>query len=183
MMKRVRAALAAAAVAAMAGAATMAAVCPSVAIGAPVAKEPLDVATIYGLRERFKQLIDAENRHDLASVRSFVWTSPSTLFVGTMPAAEGNGAGIWGTDGVMRHLGELYKGTFRMEPDYAKVRVVGLTRDVAETYAPLKITTGYAGQTPLPKPLLMIVAWIRTSDGWKVATNIALPVSPPSGHD
>jgi hypothetical protein len=50
---------------------------------------------------------------------------------------------------------------------------------VAETYAPVLITVAYAGQTPVPKPFLMIVDWIRTPAGWKMATDIALPIPPP----
>jgi hypothetical protein len=52
---------------------------------------------------------------------------------------------------------DLYSGTFVMAPDYARVKTVALTRDVAVTYAPLDIAVAYAGQTPVPKPFLMIV--------------------------
>jgi hypothetical protein len=77
---------------------------------------PLD-----GLRALYKQLIDAENCHDLAAVKPLVWTSPSTLFVvKTATAAEGNWAGFWGTETVMQHLHDLYQGTFRIDPDYSK---------------------------------------------------------------
>jgi hypothetical protein len=33
----------------------------------------------------YKQLIDAEDKHDLAAVRARVWNSPSTLFVAKAP--------------------------------------------------------------------------------------------------
>jgi len=142
--------------------------------------EPLDDATLDSLKALYKQLIDAENRHDLAAVKPLVWVSPSALFVAkTATPEEGNWAGFWGTDAVIQHLGDLYKaGPFRIEPDYALEKVVGLTHDVAETYAPVKITVAYAGQTPVPKPFLMILEWIRTPDGWRMATDIALPVPP-----
>ena len=140
---------------------------------------PLDVSTLDGLKQRYKQLIDAENRHDLVAVRPFVWDSPTTLFVAkTATAAEGNWAGFWGTPVVMKHFADLYKDTFRMEPDFGKEKVVGLTRDVAETYVTKNITVAYAGQTGVPKPFLMIVEWVRTPDGWKMATDIALPIPP-----
>lgn len=78
----------------------------------------------------------------------------------------------------MQHFADLYAGTFVMAPHYDRVKTVGLTPDVAETYAPLDITVSYAGQTPAPKPFLMIVTWIRTSDGWKMAMDVALPIPP-----
>jgi len=79
----------------------------------------------------------------------------------------------------MRHFHDLYQGSFVMAPDYARVKTVGLTANVAETYAPLDITVAYAGQTPVPKPFLMIVIWVRTPAGWKMATDVALPIPPP----
>jgi hypothetical protein len=141
--------------------------------------EPLDANTVGALKELYKQLIDAENRHDLAAVRPLVWNSPSTLFVAkTATPAEGNWAGFWGTEVVMQHFHDLYQGPFRIEPDYSKEKVVGLTSDVAETYVPVKITVAYAGQTPVPKPFLMILDWIKTPQGWRMATDIALPIPP-----
>jgi hypothetical protein len=138
------------------------------------------------LKTLYKQLIDAENRHDIAAVRAFVWNSPNALFVAkTATAAEGNWAGFWGTDIVLQHLGDLYKaGPFRIDPDYDKEKVVALSHDVAETYVPVNITVAYAGQVPVPKPFLMILEWVRTPEGWRMATDIALPIPPaPSGQD
>jgi hypothetical protein len=130
------------------------------------------------LRALYKQLIDAENGHDIAAVRSMVWVSPNTLFVAkTATAAEGNWAGFWGTDVVLDHLQDIYKaGSFRIEPDYDKEKVVALSGDVAETYVPVSITVAYAGQAPAPKPFLMILEWVRTPHGWRMATDIALPI-------
>ena len=51
-----------------------------------------------------------------------------------------------------------------------------------ELYAPVKIAVAYAGQNPVPKPFLMILVWIMTPNGWKRATDIALPV-PPAPQD
>jgi hypothetical protein len=142
--------------------------------------DPLDQGSRDEVRALFKQLIDAENRHDLIAVRSLIWVSPNTLFVAkTATPAEGNRAGFWGTEVVLSHLRELYNaGSFHIEPDYQRVKVVGVAPDVAETYAPVKITVAYAGQTPVPKPFLMILNWVRTPEGWRMATDIALPIPP-----
>ena len=140
--------------------------------------EPLDDATRNDIKILYRQLIEAENDHDLGAVRSLVWTSPNALFVAkTATAAEGNWAGFWGTENVLAHLGELYKaGHFHIDPDYNREKVVGLTSDVVETYVPVDITVAYAGQTPVPKPFLMILDWVRTPQGWRMATDIALPI-------
>jgi len=140
----------------------------------------LSEATLNELHGLYRELIDAENRHDIDAMRRFVWNSPDALFVAkTATAAEGNWAGFWGTEVVLAHLDELYKaGPFRIEPDYTKERVVALSADVAETYVPVNITVAYAGQTPVPKPFLMILEWVRTPQGWRMATDIALPIPP-----
>lgn len=63
-----------------------------------------------------------------------------------------------------------------LAPDFSKLRVVGLTRDMAESYAPMTITVSYAGQDGAPKPFLMLINWIRVGKEWKVASEIILPV-------
>src|SRR5215469_2150566 len=145
---------------------------------------PLNEAAFSEIHGLYRELIDAENRHDIAAVRRFVWNSPNALFVAkTATAAEGNWAGFWGKEVVLAHLDELYKaGPFRIDPDYAKERVVALSTDVVETYVPVSITVAYAGQTPVPKPFLMILEWVRTPQGWRMATDIALPI-PPAPHE
>jgi hypothetical protein len=140
---------------------------------------PLDALTLNEITVRYRALIEAENRHDLAAVRQMVWQSPDTLFVAkTATPDEGNWAGFWGVDVVMQHFAELYAGTFVMAPQYDRVKTVGLTAHVAETCAPLDISVSYAGQTATPKPFLMIVTWVRMPDGWKMATDVALPIPP-----
>ncbi len=140
---------------------------------------PLDDATLHQINGLYRKLIEAENRHDLGAVREMLWNSPDALFVAkTATAAEGNWAGFWGTEVILQHFHDLYAGVFVMDPDYAQVKTVGLSRDVALTYAPLKISVAYAGQTPVPKPFLMIVNWVRTPDGWRMATDVALPIPP-----
>jgi hypothetical protein len=139
----------------------------------------LNTATLTEINGLYQALIEAENRHDLAAVRQMVWQSPDTLFVAkTSTPEEGGWAGFWGADVVMQHFAELYAGTFIMAPHYDRVKTVGLAADVAETYAPLDISVSYAGQTATPKPFLMIVTWVRTRDGWKMATDVALPIPP-----
>ena len=163
---------------ALASLATGAAITHARSTAAPSHQEPLDFNTLKEISALYRKLIEAENRHDLEQVRTMLWESPSTLFVAkTATAAEGNWAGFWGTDVVMHHFAELYNaGPFRIDPDYDRERVVGLTHDVAQAYVPVKITVAYAGQTPVPKPFLMILEWVRTPDGWRLATDIALPI-------
>lgn len=63
---------------------------------------------------------------------------------------------------------------------YEEGKVVLLTPDVAETYAPVNITMAYGGQYRVPKPFVMVLLWVKTSQGWKMTTDIPIPVPPES---
>ena len=65
-----------------------------------------------------------------------------------------------------------------LAPDLSKLKVVGLTHEIAESYAPMNITVSYAGQDGTPKPFLMIIDWIKVAKDWKIASEIILPVPP-----
>jgi ketosteroid isomerase-like protein len=142
---------------------------------------PLDQQTLREIQALSQHLIEAENRKDFDAVKQTVCNSPSALFVAkTATAAEGNWAGFWGHDVVVQHLHDvIFGGPFHMEPDYSKAKVIALSGDVVETYVPVQITVGYAGQQAVPKPFLILMDWVKTPEGWKMASDIAIPVPPP----
>ena len=125
------------------------------------------------IRSIYKNLIDAENRHDLSAVRELVWNSPSTLFVAKAPVGW---HGYWGIDDVMQHLHDMYQQPFRIDPIYEQEKVVFFTPEIAETYVPVRISVAYGGQDPAPKPFVMVLVWIHTPEGWKMTTDIPIPV-------
>lgn len=126
------------------------------------------------LRTAYKALMDAENQHDLSAVEKLVWNSPNTLFVAKAPVGW---KGYWGRDDVMQHFHDLYQTHFRIDPDYPREKIVHLTPDVAETYVPVSITAVYGGY-PKPAPFIMVLLWVKVGDGWKMATDLPIPVPP-----
>jgi hypothetical protein len=42
----------------------------------------------------------------------------------------------------------------------------------------VKITVAYGGQNPVPKPFIMVLVWIKTPKGWKMTTDIPIPIPP-----
>jgi len=127
------------------------------------------------IKRAYRDLIDAENKHDVPAVKAMVWDSASTLFVAKAPTGW---HGYWGIEDVIQHLHDMYQTSFRIDPIYNEERVVFITGDIAETYAPVKITVAYGGQNPVPRPFIMVLLWIRTTRGWKMATDIPIPVPP-----
>ncbi len=91
-------------------------------------------------------------------------------------------AGFWGNDAIDQKLHDIASsGPVVLTPGLGKLKVVGLTPDVAESYAPVTITVSYAGQDGTPRPFLIIIDWIKVGDEWKIASEIILPVpaAPP----
>jgi hypothetical protein len=142
--------------------------------------DPLDAPTLNAIRSQFGKLMDLANRHDLKALHEMFWQSPSTLLVAKSAIpSEGNRAGFWGNEAIDQKLHDIAtSGPVVLQPDFSKLKVVGLTHGVAESYAPMNITVSYAGQDGTPRPFLMIIDWIKVGKDWKVASEIILPVPP-----
>lgn len=143
-------------------------------------KDPLDNQVLSEIKSRFNALIRLANRHDLKALHQMFWQSPSVLLVAKSAIpSEGNWAGFWGNDAVDRKLRDIAaSGPVVLAPDFSKLKVVGLTHELAESYAPMNITVSYAGQDGVPRPFLMIIDWIEVAKDWKIASEIILPVPP-----
>lgn len=159
----------------------LAVLCAGASQAAPDAtREPLDAPTLDTIRSNFSRLMELANRHDIAAIHGMFWQSPSALLVAKSAIpSEGNWAAFWGNDAVDQKLHDIAaSGPVVLVPDLAKLKVVGLTPDLAESYAPLTITVSYAGQDGTPKPFLLIMNWIKIEQDWKIASEIILPVPP-----
>ena len=152
----------------------------AVTAASAVREEPLDSATLRTIKLKFGKLMELANHHDFKALHGMFWQSPSTLLVAKSAIqSEGNWAGFWGNEAVDQKLHDIgSSGPVVLDPDYSKLKVVGLTRDVAESYVPMNITVSYAGQDGTARPFLMIINWLRVGTDWKVASEIILPVPP-----
>ncbi len=156
-----------------------AAPCSGVVAQATAPAEPSEAGAHAELKALYRKLIDAENLHDLASVRAMLLDSPSSLFISRLaPVSKGDWGGYWGTESVVHHFADLYKGVFRIDPDYSQEKEVLLTPDVAEAYVPVVITSSYGGQAAAARHFIMVLVWIKTPSGWKVATDVPMPIPP-----
>lgn len=158
----------------------------SAAASSAAGKEPLDAASLGTIKSKFTRLMDLANAHDFKALHEMFWQSPSTLLVAKSAIpSEGNWAGFWGNEAIDQKLHDIgSSGPVILAPDYAKLRIVGLTHDVAESYVPMNITVSYAGQDGKARPFLMIINWLRVEEDWKVASEIILPVPPvPAARD
>ncbi|MBM2714190.1 hypothetical protein JQK88_23840 [Mesorhizobium caraganae] len=144
-------------------------------------KDPLDPSTLTIIRSQFTKVMELANQHDVNALHEMFWQSPSALIVAKSanPSSEGNWAGFWGNEAIDQKLRAIAaSGPVVLQPDFSRLKVVGLTHDVAESYAPITITVSYAGQDGTPKPFLMIMNWIMVAKDWKIASEVILPVPP-----
>ena len=165
----------------LAAAFTLAAFSAGSAVAASsVYKDPLNARTLDMIKSHFSHLMDLANKHDIKGLHDMFWQSPSALLVAKSAIpSEGNWTGFWGNDAVDQKLHDIAaSGPVVLTPDFSKLKVVGLTSNMAESFAPTTITVSYAGQDGTPKPFLMIIDWIRVAKDWKVASEIILPVPP-----
>ena len=114
----------------------------AIASSPAVRKEPLNAATLSLIKSKFGKLMQLANNHDFKALHEMFWQSPSTLLVAKSAIrSEGNWAGFWGNEAIDQKLHDIgSSGPVVLEPDYPKLKVVGLTRDVAESYVPMNIT-------------------------------------------
>jgi len=147
------------------------------------ALDPLSARTRDGIGARFRHLMELANRRDADAVRAMFWQSPSALLVAKSAIpSEGDWAGFWGDAAIGQKLRDIAaSGPLVLEPDFSRLKVVGLTREVAESYAPVTITVSYAGQDGTPKPFLMIITWKKIAKDWKIASEVILPVPARGG--
>jgi len=140
----------------------------------------LSVTTLTAIRSQFGELMDLANKHDLEALHAMFWQSPAALLVAkSAEPSAGNWAGYWGNEAIDQKLHDIAaSGPVVLQPDYSQLKIVGLTPQVAESYAPLTITVSYAGQDGTPRPFLLIIEWIKVGKLWKVASEIILPVPP-----
>ena len=85
------------------------------------------------------QLLSVEREGpDFKALHGMFWQSPSALLVAKSAIpSEGNWAGFWGNEVIDQKLHDIgTSGPVVLEPDYSKLKVVGLTQDIAESYVP-----------------------------------------------
>jgi uncharacterized protein (TIGR02246 family) len=82
---------------------------------------------------------------------------------------------FWGRPALIEHFTETFKGVWKFEPDAERVKVVALTPDTAEIYAPTQVTSGTSSETAKTAPFLVYEVAVRTAEGWRIAAIVPVP--------
>ena len=128
------------------------------------------------IRALFLRKAAAESAHDIKVMDEVLARAPEgqpdpVLLVARAYQFEGRAA-------VLEHYRQVFAGTWRLEPDLSAVRIIPLGPDIAQIYAPTRVTIGAPG-TPSEEaktyPFLINQFAIRTTAGWRISAIVPVP--------
>ena len=117
----------------------------------------------------FRKFMAAQNGHDIAAVADIILDSPDFLWIT-------EGAAVWGRDAALLRFKEKYRGTWVLEPQYEKIRVISHSDNVAQLFVPAVFKIAPPTQTAQPQSFLVTQLYLMTASGWKISTILPLPV-------
>jgi uncharacterized protein (TIGR02246 family) len=123
------------------------------------------------VRAVFDKYIATQNAHDLKGIRNLLSDSPDLLWIS-------RGKPIWGRDAALKTLEERYKGTWKIDVDKKELRVISVSRRVAQVYAPTQLSAGEPGAEPARNRLYINLVMVKKPEGWQIVSILPILVSP-----
>lgn len=123
------------------------------------------------VRAVFDKYIATQNAHDLKGIRNLLSDSPDLLWIS-------RGKAIWGREAALKNLEERYKGTWRIDVDKKELRVISVSRRVAQVYAPTELTFGDPGVEPSRNRLYINLVMVKKPEGWQIVSILPILVLP-----
>jgi ketosteroid isomerase-like protein len=116
----------------------------------------------------------AASAHDIAALKQVLVTVPPGHQDPIVMVARAYQ--FWGKTALIDHFKETFKGVWKFEPDVQAIKVIPLTPDVAQIYAPTQITLGASDASARTAPFLVYEVAVRTPEGWRIASIVPVPV-------
>lgn len=123
------------------------------------------------VRAVFDKYIATQNAHDLKGMRNLLSDSPDMLWIS-------RGKPIWGRDAALKSLEERYKGTWKIDVDKKELRVISVSRRVAQVYAPTLLSVGEPGSEPARNRLYINLVMVKKPEGWQIVSILPILVPP-----
>jgi uncharacterized protein (TIGR02246 family) len=123
------------------------------------------------VRAVFDKYITIQNAHDLKGMRSLLADSPDFLWIT-------RGKAVWGREAALKSLEERYKGTWKIEVDKKELRVISVSRRVAQVYAPTELSVGEPGAEPARNRLYINLVMVKKPEGWQIVSILPILVLP-----
>jgi hypothetical protein len=90
-------------------------------------------------------------------------------FEGVLASLVARAYRFWGKPALVAHFKETFKGVWKFEPNVESIKIIPLTADVAQIYAPTQITGGASEASAKTAPFLVYEVAVRTAEGWRIA--------------
>jgi uncharacterized protein (TIGR02246 family) len=123
------------------------------------------------VRAVFDKYIATQNAHDLKGIRNLLADSPDVLWIS-------RGKPIWGREAALKSLEERYKGTWHIDVDKKELRVISVSRRVAQVYAPTQLTVGDPGVEPARNRVYINLLMVKKPEGWQIVSILPILVPP-----
>src|SRR5262245_45249860 len=123
------------------------------------------------VRAVFDKWIATQNAHDLKGMRNLLSDSPDVLWIS-------RGKPIWGREAALKTLEERYKGTWKIDVDKKEIRVISVSRRVAQVYAPTLLSAGDPGTEPSRNRLHINLVMVKKPEGWQIVSILPILVPP-----
>jgi len=124
------------------------------------------------VRSVFDKYIATQNAHDLKALRNLLADTPDLLWIS-------RGKPIWGREAALKSLEERYKGTWHIDVDRKELRVISVSRRVAQVYAQTQLTVGDPGVEPARNRVYINLMMVKKPDGWQITSILPILVPPP----
>ena len=130
-------------------------------------------ADIEEIRALFLRQAKAENAHDIEAIDAVLARVPPgqpdpVNFVARAYC-------FWGRAAVIEHFRTIFAGIWRFEPDESAIRIIPLGRDIAQIFAPTRVTLDAGGGQPATYTFLINEFAIRTGEGWRISAIVPVP--------
>jgi len=123
------------------------------------------------VRVVFDKYIAVQNAHDLKSMRGLLADSPDFLWIS-------RGKPVWGREAALKSFEERYKGTWRIDVDKKELRVISISRRVAQVYAQTQLTVGDPGVEPIRNRVYINLVMVKKPEGWHIVSILPILVPP-----
>ncbi len=133
---------------------------------------PAQAATMEDeVRAVFDKYIAIQNAHDLKSMRGLLADSPDLLWIS-------RGKPVWGREAALKSLEERYKGTWRIDVDRKELRIISVSRRVAQVYAQTQLSVGDPGVEPTRNRVYINLVMVKKPEGWQIVSILPILVPP-----
>jgi uncharacterized protein DUF4440 len=124
------------------------------------------------VRAAFERFVQVQNAHDAKALEGLLLDSSQFLWIT-------RGVPIWGRDAAVQRFAQNYQGTWKLDPEWASLRVVPVGSEVAHLFVPVQFTVGGPGQPPTLARFFINQVFLKTSSGWRVTSILPIPAPAP----